>query len=206
MKRSRFLAASAAAFAAALTIGGAAYSQNEQLQAQVRGQLSQHGIEIQNFEALSDTQLQQIALLLGTSESQNVQRASVESLLAIKEPCVGNDQMRASVAAQLRQHNITLSNIDTLNGSELTVLQAVLGSNEPPSAMASQIRQIFASDSPILGNDQLRAEVGNCLNRLNVELDLDDLTPQQMIQIEAIAGGAGSMDEKARMIRNLADQ
>ena len=114
--------------------------------------------------------------------------------------------MRASVAGQLAQHNIKLSNLDTLNGSELTVVQAVLSSNEPSADMAAQIRQIFASDSPILGNDQLRAEVGSCLNRLNVDVDLEALTPDQMVKIQAVAGGAGSPDEKARTIKALADQ
>ncbi len=207
MKRCLSSAASAVALSAALVLGGPAFAADPQLQNQVKGQLQQHGIEIKDVGELTDTQLLQIALLLSTSESQSSQHAAVDSLLAIKEPCIANAQMRQSVAGQLSQHGIKVKNLDSVSGTQLAVVQAVLSSNQPPTEMAAQIEQIFASDSPIVGNDQLRAEVKSCVVKLNVDLDnLDALTPEQMVQIQLIAGGSDSESEKRAAIEKLANE
>jgi hypothetical protein len=186
---------------------GAALSQGSaQLKSQVEAMLQQHSIEVENVDSLSDTQLHQVALYLSTSEGQAEHAAAIERLLAVDQDCVGNQQMRDGVANQLRQHDISITNIDTLSGSEIAVLQAVVNSNQPTSTMAAQVKRVLGAESPIIGNAQLRTEVGSCVRQLNADVDLEALTPAQLVQIQLIAGGSDSADDKRRMIEKLAEE
>lgn len=206
MTSSKLLSAAAVISAVLMSAGPVLSQARSQLEAQVASQASQHNVKIENMDALTDTQLSQVALYFGTSESQASHRAAIEALLANKEPCVGNAQMRASVADQLSQYGITNVDADLLTGAQLAVLQAVLSSTAPETAIDAQVQRVLSDDAPMTGNDQLRFEAGQCVGQFNADVNLDALSPEELVQIQLIGGGSGSANEKRRQIEQLAAQ
>jgi hypothetical protein len=207
--RHRSLAAfvSAAALAAAV-FGGPAFSDEySQLRSQVGAQLKSHSIEVPDLNALTGEQLGQLSLIMSTNVGNDVQAKQVAALLAVDQECIGNEQMRSTVAGQLRQHNFEVKNFDKISGSELVLLNVILSSNETPQQMGAQIEKIFAEPSPVTGSDQLRVETARCIAKVDAKVqNFDALTPDQMVQIQLIAGGSDSPGDKRAMIEQIASE
>ncbi len=188
--RHRSLAAfvSAAALAAAV-FGGPAFSDEySQLRSQVGAQLKSHSIEVPDLNALTGEQLGQLSLIMSTNVGNDVQAKQVAALLAVDQECIGNEQMRSTVAGQLRQHNFEVKNFDKISGSELVLLNVILSSNETPQQMGAQIEKIFAEPSPVTGSDQLRVETARCIAKVDAKVqNFDALTPDQMVQMASAA-------------------
>lgn len=204
MNRRLWAAATAAAVACAF-VSAPAFSQ-DQLRTNVSDQLARHSISVPNFASLTDTQVAQLELILNTTESDQSKAQMVDSLLSVKAPCEGNPQLRAMVAGQLTEHNITVPNFDTISGTELVMLAAVLNSSDSDNSKSAQIERIFASDSPLVAGGQLRADVEQCVMAVNADVDLGPLTPEQLVQIELVAGGGESEQDKRMMIEQIANQ
>jgi hypothetical protein len=201
MKTRLLATASAVAIAFILSVP----AQAQQLRDQVASGLSQASIDVPSLDALSNTQLSQMNLILSSSETDCCKADMIEALLAVPEPCVGNAQLRQQVSAALQRENITVEGIGTASGASLALLNAVLGTTEPRESKAAQIESILATRDPILGNDQLRAEAEQCVGMVNASVDLTAMTPEELVQIELIASGDGSADEKRTMIEQLAN-
>jgi hypothetical protein len=193
------------ASAAALSIlAGPALS--DQMLDDVKNQLAIHNIEVKNLDSLSSTQVSQMHLILSTSEDDCCKAAMIENLVSERKACVATPQLRAQVAGQFKEHGIAVD-VDSISGPDLLVIEAVLTSNAKEGSKKAQIERILAVDSPMVGNAQLRASVESCVNSVNAKVDnLDALSPEQLIQIELVAGGSGSESEKRMMIENIADQ
>jgi hypothetical protein len=198
--KNRFLAAASSA-AIALVLSLPAHAQ--QLLEQVESGLAQASIEVPNLEALSNTQLSQMNLILSSTESDCCKGDMIEALLTVPEPCVGNAQLREQVTSQLASENITVPSIGTASGATLALINAVLSTTDTREAKAAQIEAMLATRDPILGNDQLRAEAEQCVGLVNASVDLTAMTPAELVQIELIAGGSGSADEKRMAIEQL---
>jgi hypothetical protein len=73
--------------------------------------------------------------------------------------------------------------------------------------MGAQIEKIFAEPSPVTGSDQLRVETARCIAKVDAKVqNFDALTPDQMVQIQLIAGGSDSPGDKRAMIEQIANQ
>jgi hypothetical protein len=201
MKTRFWAAASSAVIALALSVP----AQAQQLREQVESGLAQASIEVPNLEALSDTQLSQMNLILNSTESDCCKGDMIQSLLTVPEPCVGNAQLRQQVVSQLESENITVPSIGSASGATIALINAVLSTSDTREAKAAQIESLLATRDPILGNDQLRAEAEQCVGLVNASVDLTAMTPEELVQIELIAGGEGSADEKRTMIEGLAN-
>lgn len=180
---------------------------DDQLRAQVNSQLAEHNIKVMNPDALSDNQIAQIEVILNTVQSDPEKMAMVESLLADREPCVGNEQLRAQIAGQLAEHNIDIANYDQINGSELALIQTVLSGNSPETTKQTQIKMMFAPDSPMVGTEALRRNAAQCIQKVNAKVDnLEALTPDELVQIQLISNSTDNTDTKRSMIEKLANE
>ena len=178
----------------------------DQMLDDVRNQLRINNTEVKNLDSLSSTQLSQMHLILSTSEDDCCKASMIESLVTERNACVATPQLRAQVAGQFKEHGID-ADVDTISGPDLLVIEAVLNSTAKDTSKKAQIDRILAVDSPMVGNDQLRASVQTCVQSVNAKVDnLDALSPEQLIQIELVAGGSGSESEKRMMIENIANQ
>jgi hypothetical protein len=111
------------------------------------------------------------------------------------------------VAALAAAVNFEVKNFDQISGSELVLLNVILSSNETPQQMGAQIEKIFAEPSPVTGSDQLRVETARCIAKVNAKVpDLNALTPDQMVQIQLIAGGSDSQGDKRALIEQIANE
>ena len=129
----------------------------------------------------------------------------VEALLAERGTCEGNPQLRAEVADQLKEHRIQVQNYDSITGTELVVVKTVLDSSGSDSEKRAQIERVFAAKAPIADSPYLREDAAQCIKAVGADVDLDALTPDEMLQIQAISSGSESDDDKRRMIEQLAD-
>ena len=196
----------ALAMVLALGIGGPAVS-NEQLRQNVENQLAEHSITVDNLGSLTNTQLAQIQLILNSSEGDCCKADMIESLVVEREPCEGTPQLRAEVEGQLKEHGIKVGNFNAIGGPEVVLMEAILTSNAPESEKAAQIERLIAEDVEMIGNDQLRADVEQCILRYNASVDdVNNLSAEQLVQIELIAGGSESSTDKKAMIEKIADQ
>ncbi len=109
--------------------------------------------------------------------------------------------MRATVADQLAKHGVTNVDADLLAGSQLAVLQAA-----PETEIDAQVQRVLSEDAPMTGNDQLRFEAGQCVGQFNADVNLEALTPEELVQFQLIGGGSASADDKRRQIEQLAGQ
>ncbi len=110
------------------------------------------------------------------------------------------------MAGQFKHHGIA-ADVDSISGPDLVVIQAVLNSTAKDTSKQAQVERILAVDSPMVGNEQLRASVQTCVQDVNAKVEnIDALSPEQLIQIELVAGGTGSESEKRMMIERIADQ
>jgi hypothetical protein len=180
----------------------------EQLRQTVADQLAEHNIEVANFDSLSNAQLAQIQLMLSTNEGGDQQKqAMVDNLLVEKAPCEGNPQLRQQVANQLKEHRIEVKNFDNVTGTELVVIKTVLdSSSESDTSKRDQIQRIFAEDTPVKGDGYLRADAEQCIKAVGAKLDVDDLTPNQMLQIQNVAGGSEPIATKRAMIEKIGSE
>jgi hypothetical protein len=74
----------------------------------------------------------------------------------------------------------------------------------PPPA-PRQIERVFAAKAPIADSADLREDAAQGIKAVGADVDLDALTPDEMLQIQAISSGSDSVDDKRRMIEQLAD-
>jgi hypothetical protein len=203
MKRTILSAASVAALLSAVLLASPAFSQS-QMRESVKTQLAQNQITLANFDVLSDSQVMQIELILGTSDNAATKQAQVAHLLADPIECAGNAQMRAQVAAGLSQKGVTVPNLDMITGTQLVILLSILNSDLSNAETAAQVTRVFASDSPIVGSEQLRADAQACLGVVNAKVDLGALTPAEMVEVQLIVGGDGDAAAKRAAIEALA--
>jgi hypothetical protein len=122
----------------------------------------------------------------------------------VKEPCVGTASMRASIGGELKKRGITEVDADAITGSELVLINTVLSSSDSDAAKTAQIKRIVASDTPIRGADQIRTDAGQCVRAVNADLDLEMLTPDELIQIQLIGRGSDDANTKRTMMEKLA--
>ena len=193
------------AFIAALIATGPAMS-DDQLRAQVKGQLAEHKVTIANFDNLSDNQISQINLILSAPGSDTQYQALIENLLVKDAACVGNDQLRQNVSNQLKEHKIEVKNFDKISGSELVVIKTILDSTEPNNTKEAQIARIFAVVTPVKAGDYLREDAQRCIDSVKADVNLENLTPDQMLQIQLIASGTEDANTKRAKIEKIANQ
>jgi hypothetical protein len=204
MKLRFWTAASAAALSVAVVATGPALSQTS-LRQNVTNQLAEHKITVENLDSMSNTDLAEIQLLLNTTEgSDATKRAMIEDLFAEQRECEGNPQLRQQVAHQLKEHRIEVKNFDNVTGTQLVVVKTVLDSSGSDAEKRAQIERVFAAKRPISGGDYLRADAEQCVRMVGADVDLDDLTPDQLLQIQLIAGGSDDANTKRQMIESLA--
>lgn len=197
---------SALALSAAVVLGGFAMAQ-DQLRASVTSQLQEHQISGVDVNALTGAQLSQVQLVLNSSESESSKAAIIESLIVQRDACEGSAQLRAQVEGQLKEHNITIENFENVGGPDIVLLEAILNSTATDANKTAMIQGMFADDVRMAGNAQLKADVEQCILRYDADVDnLDALTPDQLVQIELIAGGSESADAKRAMIESIADK
>jgi len=202
---SRFWTTVAAAALSAAMLGGPALSQTS-LRETVANQLAEHNITVDNLDSMSNAQLAEIELMLNSTEGSDASKgAMVQALLAEQGTCEGNPQLRAEVADQLKEHRIQVQNYDSITGTELVVLKTVLDSAGSDSEKQAQIERVFAAKAPIADSPYLREDAAQCIKAVGADVDLDALTPDEMLQIQAISSGSESVDDKRRMIEQLAD-
>jgi hypothetical protein len=201
MKTGLMAAASAAAIALLLS----APVQAQQLREQVASGLARASIDVPNLDALSDTQITQMNLILSSSETDCCKADQISALMATPGPCVATAQLREQVMAKLASDNIRIEGMEVASGAKLALVNAVLSSTETREGKAAQIERIFATQDPILGNDQLRAEAEQCVTMVNASVDLTAMTPEELVQIELISSGDGSAEDKRTMIEQLAN-
>jgi hypothetical protein len=204
MKHTFLSAASVAALLSAVLLASPALSQ-DQLRDSVKSALAQHSIDVPNFDSLSNTQILQLELIMNSVNDAAVQKAQVASLLAAPTECAGNAQLRESVQTGLTQHGITLENYDLVTGSQLVVLASILNSTDSSTDIAAQVEAVFASDSPIVGSEQLRLDAEQCVGVVNANVDLGALTPAELVEVQLIAGGGDSDTAKREAIEALAN-
>ncbi len=204
MTKTFLSAASVAALLSAVLLASPALAQ-DQLRDSVKSQLAQHNIDVPNFDSLSETQVLQLELIMNSVNDAAVQKAQVASLLAAPVECVGNAQLRDQVRAGLTQHGVTLENFDLVTGSQLVVLASILNSTDSSTVIAAQVQAVFASDSPIVGSEQLRLDAEQCVGVLNLDVDLGALTPAELVEVQMIAGGNDSNQVKREQIEALAN-
>jgi hypothetical protein len=195
---------SAAALSTAVLATGPVMAQSS-LHDNVANQLAEHDITIENLKSMSNPELAQIQLILNTTEGGDAQkRAMVESLLAEQGECEGNPQLRLQVAHQLEEHRIQVSGFDNITGTQLVVVKTVLDSPYSDSEKKAQIERVFAAKAPMSRSDYLRADTEQCVKAVGADVDIDSLTPEQMLQIQNISGGTEPVDAKRQMIENIA--
>lgn len=198
-------AASVAALSISVGFTGLAVAQSQQRQ-QVAEQLQEHQISVPNLGELTDTQVGQIQLILNTTEADRYKAEMVNQVIAEPGTCQANAQMRETVAKQLPEHGIRVDNFENVSGSELLLMNAVLSTSAPDTEKAAMIQGIFDSDAPVTGNDQLRSEVAQCVQSVNADVNIDALTPAQLLEIELVSGGNEPETQKRQMIENIANQ
>jgi hypothetical protein len=204
---SRILATVSAAALSVAVIATAPAMAQSQLRQTVTNQLAEHSIEVPNLNAMSNSELAQIELILNTTEGSSAQKqAMVDQLLAEQAPCEGNPMLRQNVANQLKEHGITIGNFDNVSGSELVVVKTVLDGSGSSATKRSQIERIFAEKAPISDSAYLREDAAQCIDMVGADLDVDDLTPGQMLQIQAVAGSNDDIAVKRQMIENIGRQ
>ena len=201
-----FAQASILALSAAIIVGGGAMAQ-DQLRTNVANQLQEHQISGVDVNALTDAQLAQIQLVLNSSEGDCCKEGMIQSLVTERDACEGSAQLRAQVEGQLKEHNITIENFQNVGGPEVVLLETILNSTATQSNKAAMIKKMFAEDVRMVGNAQLKADVEQCILRYDADVEnLDALSPDQLVQIELIAGGSESAAAKRQMIEQIADQ
>ncbi|MFO1144648.1 MAG: hypothetical protein U1E59_20190 [Amaricoccus sp.] len=208
MKHRILTALSAAAVSAALFAAWPSTAATTQLRETVADQLAEHHITVPNFASLTNAQLAQIQLVLSTNEGGDKQKAAmVNDLLAEQAECQGNPQLRQNVANQLKEHRIEVTNYDKITGSELVVIKTILdSSSESDAAKKDQIARIFAAKSPITGGAYLKEDTAQCVKMVGADIDLDKLTPDQMLQIQLIATGGDDKSAKRAAIEKIGAQ
>jgi hypothetical protein len=204
MKYRFWTAVSVAALSAALLASGPAMSQSS-LQQNVANQLAEHKITVENLDSMSNTELAEIQLMLNTTEGGDAQkRAMIENLLATQGTCEGNPQLRQQVSDQLAEHRIQVQNVDNITGTQLVVVKSVLDSSGSDAEKRAQIERVFAAKAPMAAKDYLRADAEQCIKAVGADIDLDDLTPDEMLQIQVISSGSEPESAKRQMMEQLA--
>jgi hypothetical protein len=201
---SRFWTTVAAAALSAAVLGLPALSQTS-LRQSVANQLAEHDITVENLDSMSNAQLAEIELMLSSTEGGDAQKAAmVEALLAEQGTCEGNPQLRAEVADQLKEHRIQVQNYDSITGTELVVVKTVLDSSGSDSEKRAQIERVFTAKAPMAAKDYLRADAEQCIKAVGADIDLDELTPDEMLQIQVISSGSEPESAKRQMMEQLA--
>ena len=205
MKLQTWTAVSAAALSMTVLVGGPAMSQTS-LRQNVANQLAEHKITVENLDLMSNTQLAEIQLLLNTTEgSDATKQAMIKGLMVEQAPCEGNAQLRQQVANQLKEHRIQVANFDNITGTQLVVIKTVLDGTGSDAVKKAHIERIFSAKSPMSGSDYLRADAAQCVKMVGADVNLDSMTPDQMLQIQAISSGSEPVSAKRQKIENLAN-
>jgi hypothetical protein len=205
MKRPLLTTACAAALSSAFFVTGPLLAQGD-MRADVAAQLQRQGMEVPTLDELNDAQLRQIGATLRTAETDREMREQIESIAAADVPCLANDSLRQSVEDELQTLGVTDVDVSALSGQEVVELHLILSCDE--CSQEQRVRSVIErTDGERVGDEQLRAEVGSCLQRMNVDTaNLDALTPQELAEIELIVGGGGSQAEMRQQVQQIVSQ
>ena len=108
-------------------------------------------------------------------------------------------------AVQLKEHNIRIENFDNVTGTQLVVVKTVLDGTESNASKAAQIERIFAYKRPVAGGEYLRRDAAECIRQVGADIDVNDLTPDEMLQIQLIVGSDDDVGTKKARIEALAN-
>lgn len=188
-----------------LTTAGAAFAQdNSQIRAQVDDALTGLGITV-DVNTLTDAQLSEIFLLTNSADSGN--KARVEAALSdmmgpMASMEASSSQLRTSVQNSLDRMGIE-GDVSTLSNSDVTKLYLMLNSAEMGTATESQIQETFATMQPgssdaeadamlviNMPESQLRTSVGNRLQTMGLDIDVNTLSQAQLGEIHLLTTSA----------------
>jgi hypothetical protein len=175
------------------------------LRASVETELQNRQVTVANLDELNEPQLRQIQAVLRGAEHQSDIDNEIERIAGSSIPCLANDQMRSEVSAQLSAMGMDVD-VDALSGVQVAEVYLVLACDE--CSKDSRIQQIVAEAAgERVGDAQLKAEVGSCLRRMGIDLaNLDDLTPQQVAEIELVVGAGGNEAEMRDQVQRIVEQ
>lgn len=199
----RFMSTASLATVALLLVSGPTLAES-QLRQQVADQLAAHQIDVPNYSSLSDSQINRLALILSNADANCCQEAQIKSLLATKTPCEGNAQLYQQVANQLKEHRITVQNLDKVSGSELVVVKSILDGSGSDADKRARITTLFAEDQSIVGDAYLRDDAQQCVKMVGADVDLTAMSPDELLQIQLIANSTDSANTKRSRIQQLA--
>lgn len=191
----------ATALSCAVLSGAPAYAD---LRDDVASELQRRQIEVANLDELHEPQLRQIQAVLRGGEHRAEERDEIQRIATADVPCLANEQMRSQVATGLSQLGID-ADLDALSGQEIAELYLVVICDE--CSQESRVRQVIDQPGRVGADEaQLRTEVGNCLRRMNVQVDVEALTPQQLSEIALVVGSGDSDAEIRDQVRGIAEQ
>jgi hypothetical protein len=171
----------------------------------VSRELQREQIQVGNLDELNEPQLRQIQMVLRGGEPSGEKRDEIQRIASSDVPCLANDQIRSEVQRQLQAMGMTVD-VTELGGTEVSELLVILSCDE--CSKDSRIRQVLdRSDRERVGEQQLRAEVGSCLQRMNIDTaGLDSLTPAQVAELELVLGGADTDADKRQQVQRILGQ
>ncbi len=188
-----------------LTTAGAGFAQdNSQIRAQVDDALTKLNINV-DASTLTDAQLSEIFLLTNSADSGN--KARVEAALSdmmgpMASMEASSSQLRTSVQNSLDRMGIE-GDVSTLSNADVTKLYLMLNSAEMGTATEAQIQETFATMQPgssdaetdtmlviNMPESQLRTSVGNRLQTMGLDIDVDALSQAQLGQIHLLTTSA----------------
>jgi hypothetical protein len=171
----------------------------------VSRELQREQIQVGNLDELNEPQLRQIQAVLRGGEHNVEKRDEIQRIAASDVPCLANDQMRSQVRTQLQAMGMD-ADVEALGGTEVAELLVILACDE--CSKDSRIQQVLdRSDRERVGEAQLRAEVGSCLQRMNIDTaGLDALTPAQVAELELVLGGADTDADKRQQVQRILGQ
>jgi hypothetical protein len=103
---------------------------NPQLRQNVANQLSEHNIEVKNFDNITGTQLVMIKTVLDSPYSNATKSRQIQQIFATKEPMSGSDYLRADAAQCAKMVGADVD-VTKLSPDQLLQIQVISNGTEP---------------------------------------------------------------------------
>lgn len=197
-----------------LTTATAGFAQeNSQIRAQVEDKLMALNINV-DVSSLSDEQLNEIFLLSTGDEMgdrSRIQAAIGDMAGPMATMEVSNSQLRGSVQNSLTALGIE-GDVSTLSDADVTRLYFLVNSAEMGRATESRIQEVFATMQPgstdaetetmlviEMPEGQLRNSVGNRLQTMGIEVDVNALSQEQLAQLHLLTSNPSDENVRAEV-------
>ncbi|MFO1141827.1 MAG: hypothetical protein U1E59_05450 [Amaricoccus sp.] len=214
MKRTLLPAVSAAALSAILVAGTPAFAAS--LTESASQGLAVLGIATPPPDSLSDAQVLSIMNVLSSSDSSNIQKRHIQTIIGENEASgngvgrFGVAQLRSSVSSDLAALGLDASGVDTLTLSQLAQIENVTASQVSDTVKKGQIAEILgneATQTQRLGVRQLSDSTRADLAKLGLDAEqVDALTLSQIAQIENVMSSSASDASKRDQVNSIVSQ